>query len=358
MIRSGPRALSAVQRAVFRWFAVHQRDLPWRNTKDPYRILVSEIMLQQTQVDRVIPKYRAFLRTFPALEILARATPREVLLAWAGLGYNRRALYLHRLAREVMARFGGRVPTDVDSLRTLPGVGPYTAAAVATFSTGVPHAMAETNVSRVLSRVFLGKTRQRAPTHAGQRPARGPGAASSVPRTGKSRLHAAGSRLYAQKRQHLIQQVMPTQKVAGFEPSLWGHALMDLGALVCKAKPRCAVCPLQKMCKAYPKFEGSGLRGQGREIRRLHPSPSALNPRAVPDRLYRGRIVAALREVDPRPLSLRALHGRAETPSVNLLGRLVQGLVQEGMLEHARNSHLRLARRSRPYAWRASLSSV
>ena len=112
-----------------RWFQRHQRDLPWRHTTNPYRILVSEVMLQQTQVDRVIPKYRVLLRRFPTVRALARATPRDVLLVWAGIGYNRRALYLLRAAREIVSEYGGKVPTDPALLQTLPGVGVYTAAA-------------------------------------------------------------------------------------------------------------------------------------------------------------------------------------------------------------------------------------
>src|SRR5260370_11365211 len=133
---------------LLRWYAREGRRLPWRATRDPYAILVSEVMLQQTQVARVLPAYAAFLRRFPTLRALARATLADVLRAWSGLGYNRRARDLHRIARSVPAG----LPTDVSSLDTLPGVGAYTAGAVACFAAGTRVAFADTNIRRVLGR--------------------------------------------------------------------------------------------------------------------------------------------------------------------------------------------------------------
>ncbi|TSC64244.1 MAG: A/G-specific adenine glycosylase [Parcubacteria group bacterium Gr01-1014_106] len=301
-----------VQNTLLRWFRVHQRDLPWRHTKDPYKILVSEIMLQQTQVDRVMPKYRPFLRRFPTVQALARATPRDVLLAWEGMGYNRRALYLLRAAQDIVQRFHGRVPTDPVLLRTLPGIGDYTAAAVATFSTGVPYALADVNVRRVMGRVFL------------------------------------GAHPVEQKLTQAIQDTTPHQAIAGFPPGMWGHAVMDFGALVCKAKPRCEACPLQQHCKAYPQLQlqdshnrspraNRGLSGprfastsSGRgESRRGNRSGSHPN---IPDRIYRGKILQLIREHDPRPLSLRAVSAVLADISAARLRRLVRGLENDGLL--------------------------
>lgn len=143
--------IETFQREVFDWFREHGRDLPWRHTRDPYRILVSEIMLQQTQVERVIPKYAAFLREFDSVSDLARATTAQVLRAWRGLGYNRRALYLHRAAQEVHTRYAGTFPCDLEALEALPGVGRYTARAVACFAFGAQVAVVDTNVRRVLT---------------------------------------------------------------------------------------------------------------------------------------------------------------------------------------------------------------
>jgi A/G-specific adenine glycosylase len=132
-----------------------RHDLPWRQTSDPYKILVSEVMLQQTQVDRVVPKYTAFLKQFPTVQALAKAPLQELLLAWSGLGYNRRVLYLQRGAQAVVGDFKGVFPKDPEVLETLPGVGPYTARAVATFSFDAPYVFIETNIRRVFIHAFF-----------------------------------------------------------------------------------------------------------------------------------------------------------------------------------------------------------
>lgn len=315
-----------VQRTLMRWFQKHQRDLPWRRTKHPYKILVSEIMLQQTQVDRVIPKYRAFLRQFPTVHTLAEATPRDVLLAWEGMGYNRRALYLLRAAQEIVARHRGKVPGDPVVLQTLPGVGAYTAAAVATFSSGVPHVLADVNVRRVVGRVMLGVSKQ--PWN-------------------ESRLWRA------------IEQTTPRQNVLGMEPVWWGHAVMDFGALVCKAKPRCDVCPLQKQCKAYPQLQRQNIQNRPRRANRgSRGSPrfastnsgrgesgrgnqSGSHPN-VPDRIYRGRILQILREEDPHPVSVAKLRTRLPDLPHRHFHRLLRGLSTDGLLVVSRKQEARL----------------
>ncbi len=140
-----------LQRRILAWYRLNgRRDLPWRKTNDPYRILVSEVMLQQTQVSRVLPKYREFLLAFPSLRALAHASTREVLQAWQGLGYNRRALNLHRLARTVLQDQRGRLPRTAVELQTLPGLGPYTARAVACLAFGERVALVETNIRKVI----------------------------------------------------------------------------------------------------------------------------------------------------------------------------------------------------------------
>lgn len=144
------------KKTVLKYYKAHGRhDLPWRKTRDPYKILVSEIMLQQTQVDRVIPKYLAFLQAFPDVRALAHASFSDVLMLWSGLGYNRRALFLQRAAVRIDTDFSGKFPSDAETLETLPGVGPYTARAVATFSRGASYIFIETNIRRVFIHEFF-----------------------------------------------------------------------------------------------------------------------------------------------------------------------------------------------------------
>jgi A/G-specific adenine glycosylase len=150
-----PDAAARFRQQIYRYFQQHGRHLPWRTSRDPYQILVSEIMLQQTQVERVTLKYEPFLAAFPDVASLARAPLAEVMAAWQGLGYNRRALALKRIAQRLMAEFGGRLPEAVDTLRTLPGIGPATAGALAAFAFNQPVGFIETNIRRVFIHCFF-----------------------------------------------------------------------------------------------------------------------------------------------------------------------------------------------------------
>jgi A/G-specific adenine glycosylase len=199
------------------WYRRVARDLPWRRTRDPYAILISELMLQQTQVARVVPKYGEFLARYPTLDSLAAARPKQVTDAWSGLGYYARARNLHKLARRV-ASAGGTLPADPTALRALPGIGAYTAGAVASFAYERRAALVDTNVARVLTRVFA------------------PGV---DPRT------ASGRRLAWE----LAEATLPrTGRVAYTQ----NQALMELGALVCTARVRhCRRCPVRAVCGTY-----------------------------------------------------------------------------------------------------------
>jgi A/G-specific adenine glycosylase len=212
-----PRAGATAQfrRRLVAWFFRHGRDLPWRRTRDPYRILVSEMMLQQTQVPRVEGYYGKFLRRFPSVEALARARPGRVREAWDGLGYYRRAAHLHRLARIVVRDFEGRIPGDPATLRTLPGIGSYTAGAVASFAFEQAVPAIDTNVARVLRRAFHPRAEA---TAAGGR---------TLARTA-ARLHdRPGPRAWA-----------------------LNQALMELGARVCTARvAHCGRCPVRELCR-------------------------------------------------------------------------------------------------------------
>jgi A/G-specific adenine glycosylase len=150
-----PREISSFQSAIYRYFTAYGRDLPWRNTDNPYHILVSEIMLQQTQVERVIDKYGLFLSKFPDFAALSRATLREVLGVWQGLGYNRRAISLMKLAQTVVSRHDGRIPADMEALIKLPGIGRATAGSILAFAFHEPSVFIETNIRRVFIHHFF-----------------------------------------------------------------------------------------------------------------------------------------------------------------------------------------------------------
>jgi A/G-specific adenine glycosylase len=233
---------ATVQARLLEWYAANARDLPWRRTRDPYAILVAEVMLQQTQVDRVIPKWLAWLERFPTLADLARASRADAIRAWQGLGYNLRAVRLHAIAVQAVADFGGELPRDMAGLLRLKGVGRYTAGAVACFAYEQPVAMVDTNVRRVLSRVFGWP-------------------ASAV--------------------EELADSVVPASAAYA-----WNQALMDLGATLCRARqPLCLACPLVAECggphapvaapgAASGRFTGSRRYHRGRIIQRLRELPA------------------------------------------------------------------------------------
>lgn len=149
------RQITIFQRKIFSWWVDHRRDLPWRETKDPYRILVSEVMLQQTQVRRVIPKYAEFIEAFPTVKVLSHASPGNVLRVWKGMGYNRRALYLQQIAEAVVRDYGGEFPQDEAQLTKLPGLGRYTARALLVFAFEKDVAMVDTNIRQIITHFFF-----------------------------------------------------------------------------------------------------------------------------------------------------------------------------------------------------------
>jgi len=233
--------------AVLGWGIPQMRELPWRNTRDPWRILVSEVMLQQTQVDRVIPKWTAFLEVFPNPEACAAGSLGDVLRLWQGLGYPRRARNLHATASLVCAEHGGRLPDDLDALLALPGIGPYTARAVLAFAYERDVAVVDTNIARILARTV-------------------------------------GERLTPKRAQEAADALVP----AG-EGWTWNQVVMDLGALVCRPTPNCEQCPITAGCAWYrtglmlpdpavgsagvsskqARFEGSDRQRRGRVLRSL-----------------------------------------------------------------------------------------
>ena len=203
------------QRRLLKWYQEHGRDLPWRRTSDPYHILVSEVMLQQTQVDRVIPKYHEFLERYPSFEELAEAQVADVKKTWHPLGYNIRPERLHGIACETVERYGGKLPNDTEKLLSFKGIGRYTAGAIRSFAFNEDAPILDTNVSRVLHRVFV---------------------ADGDPKARKATLW------------ELSEALIPRGK--GYD---FNQAIMDFGAMVCTARdPFCLLCPMKSFCKTYP----------------------------------------------------------------------------------------------------------
>jgi len=260
--------------ALLRWYGPRRTAYPWRRDRpDPYRVLVSEVMLQQTQAVRVAAAFGPFVRRLPTVRSMAQASRADVLRAWDALGYNRRAVRLHETARITVREHGGRLPSDPAILRTLPGIGPYTASAIASIAFGAPVAAVDTNVRRVAARFLLGAN------------------PDDVDRT---HLHEA---------------------IGGWldrrEPGAWNQAVMDLGRLVCRPKPRCDVCPLAGGCRfqgstrprtrsnGQPPFAGSSRELRGAIVRHLRSSPSVtLSAIAVQTGRPLADVAAAVRALD------------------------------------------------------------
>lgn len=238
------------------WYGVHARDLPWRKTRDPYRIWVSEIMLQQTRVETVLPYYLQWMDSFPDVHSLAAASREEVLRHWEGLGYYRRAHMLHEAARQLAEKREGNVPQQVRALRELPGIGEYTAAAIASMAFGADEAAVDGNVRRVITRLFNLET---------------------DPRTSEGRRRV----------RELAQNMLPKGRAGEFN-----QALMDLGSRVCTPRnPRCRECPLQDGCQAY----AAGVQEQRPVRSAKDPAPHKRVTAAVITR--RGEVLLGQRKV-------------------------------------------------------------
>ncbi len=265
--------------AVTRWFAADGRDLPWRRMRDPWAILVSELMLQQTGVVRVLPRYTAFLDRFPTPAACAAATVGDVVALWQGLGYNRRAVNLHRCATAVVEEHGGALPGTVAELLALPGIGPYTARAVLAFAHEAPVGVLDVNVTRTLSRL-LGHpvTQEEADALAG--------AAADGP----------------------------------FDAWTWNQAVMELGARVCRTRPACDDCPAATGCA----WRATGLAGTDPWVRARPQSRFEGS-----DRQGRGRLVDALRQGSVADADLPAVMGWSD--DVDRVHRVAVTLLADGL---------------------------
>src|SRR6266702_806914 len=305
-----PELVVRVHSSFVRWYAAEQRSLPWRSTQDAYAILVSEIMLQQTQVERVLPKYQQFLAAFPTLADLAAASTAEVISVWVPLGYNRRAVSLQSIARQVMAEYDGRIPESINELLKLKGVGRYTAGAIACFAYRKQVATVDTNIRRVLHRIFLGL----------EYPA---------PRLNDSQLLT------------LAEQVLPPSEAYN-----WNQALMDLGATICSSNnPQCTRCPVQESCKAfaelgqYSLFPAGNIFPQLRKVAEKKVGYQA-RPFTSTNRYFRGRIVDLLRTVPAgQRMTLDALGPKIKpgfcADDLPWLQKIVAGLAKDGLLDYA-----------------------
>ncbi len=267
------------------WFEAHGRDLPWRRTRDPWAIVVAELMLQQTQVARVVERWHRFLDRFPTHAVCADAPVADVIDEWSGLGYNRRALFLHRMATSIEVDHGGIFPTGRAELLALPGIGPYTARAIRVFAFHKPDAVVDTNVARILAR------------------------------TGGAPLKPAGAQAAA-------------DAALGSDPWKWNQAMLDVGAGWCTARnPDCGTCPFRGTCHWYatgcaepdPAIGSAGVSGRQSTFRGS-------------DRQGRGRLIDALRR---SPISDAGLAAAMGWPNDQARAhRVAAGLVAEGMVEH------------------------
>ncbi len=300
--------IAKVHTSLLAWYAAEQRDLPWRVTSDPYAILVSEIMLQQTQVDRVLPKYRQFLAAFPTLTDLAAAPTADVISAWIPLGYNTRAVRLQSIARQVISGYNGRIPDTIDELLKLKGIGRYTAGAIACFAYKKNVATVDTNIRRVLHRIFLGLEHP-------------------DPRANDAQMLA------------LAEQVLPANEAFN-----WNQALMDLGATICTSNnPQCTSCPLLESCQAYGEMRQYSLFPSGSVLRQLRKVaekkvPYQAQPFTSSNRYFRGRIVAMLRSLPVNERVSLALLGPRIKPDFSenelpWLQQVVSGLMRDGLLD-------------------------
>lgn len=293
-------AVAAIELAavLVSWYGTNGRDLAFRRRSDPYAVLVSEAMAQQTQAERAAAYWERFMTRFPTVEALAQATPADVLREWKGLGYNRRALALWRTARTIRDDFGGDVPSSTDELERLPGIGPYTARAVAAIAFAQPVGAVDVNVRRVLGRVI--------------------GGTADIPPATIQMAADAGA--------------------AAIEPATWTHAVMDLGATICRpTDPRCDACPARTFCR-YPAAAAGPAPARGSPKRLTPPFPTT-------SRWLRGRILDRLREA-PADGWVRLDAAIGEHP-IERVHAAAEALASEGMVEIGRRSsdtiHARLA---------------
>jgi A/G-specific adenine glycosylase len=292
-----PLALPVDARAaVLAWFDARGRALSFRGTRDPYAILVSEVMAQQTQISRVVEAWSRFIDRFPTVEALAAASPADVLRAWRGMGYDRRALNLHRAARAMVAEHGGQVPRDLAALQALPGIGPYTARAVASIAFGSPVGAVDTNVRRVLGRALAG---------GGELPP-------------------------------VVLQAAADASVDPVRSGDWTHAVMDIGATLCRpGRPLCDACPLRPWCRfAANGSEAPAAPAELKTRAALSSKPRArtlARPFHQTTRWLRGRLVDRLRDADGSAWTV--IDGPIGDHNATAIQQALEALARDGIVE-------------------------
>ena len=323
--------LTILRQRLLVWYATHRRDLPWRRSADPYRIWLSEIMLQQTRVAAVLEHYRVFLERFPTVERLAAAPLSSVLAAWSGLGYYRRARALHRAARQIVERHGSRLPRTLPELRALPGVGRYTSAALASIAFGVPAAAVDGNVERVFSRLLA------RPSHAGE-PCSPPAFDPSKPNTGLPGTPLNGRSPESPKRLDcwaLAEALLDRRR-----PGDWNQALMELGATICLPRqPQCGRCPLKRWCATNPETK-----------------PAPAHPGLAPDR-RRPAAGHSERRGGSRRSPLMATLGLGNKESPSSVGQTLSRATTTKARQKCQESYLLALRRNSVYLVRRAARS-
>jgi len=290
-----PKKIKVFHRSIARWYRRHRRELQWRKTRDSYHILVSEIMLQQTQVSRVKEKLPQFLKRFPSLKVLAHAPKADVIRAWSGMGYNNRAIRLRELAGNVMQNYNGTIPRNIDKLEQLPGIGRYTSHAFLCFAFGKRVPVVDINIRRVFSRIFF-------------------------------RMKQPDDLIEIEDCWKLAENILPRNAYT------WNQALMDLGSTICTARnPLCGQCPIAPHCASRKFLNRTGLP-QKRKIKR---EP---NYNGIPRRIWRGKVVEVLRNVNGRGHIEMNDIGTAINPDFNRkelpwLRSIVDALVVDGIAE-------------------------
>ncbi len=286
----------AIADALLSWYAAHGRSLPWRKTRDPYAILVSEIMLQQTQVERVVPKYGEWLRKFPDFAALANASRADVLRAWSGLGYNNRAVRLHALAKLVVEQHGGKLPETEGELVRLPGIGSYTAGAIIAFAFNRPGRCVDVNIERIIKRVK-----------------------------------------YPKNKKNITKKSIEEEFLSSFplgNVTKYANALMDLGSLICTAtRPKCGECPVYDDCKSR------GERPDEKALRAKKRQPTFLHS----NRWWRGQILKLLNTeeaVSRSALQQKILKETGNSDALKFEAALAQ-LAEEGLVSAGRLVRIR-----------------